>query len=142
MKTIKRPKQKYNLVEVIWDDATSLSQGWKEREDFDKEEIKPEIVLSVGFLVKQSDDYLILAMDTDGDGDHASRSQIPMGMVRKLKIIRKADKNGPSKATTTTSAGRDRFITPTGEFPNGRQDEPHGDELRPERPIKRNAGQT
>lgn len=79
------------MVEIIWDDATSLSQGWKEAAEFDKESIKPEIVLSVGFIVKETVDYIILAMDTDGDGDHASRSQIPMGMIRKIKVLRKAD---------------------------------------------------
>ena len=88
---VRRPKQKYNLCEVIWDDATSLSQGWKNPEEFAKEPIKPEIVLSVGFVVKETEDYLILAMDTDSDGDHASRSQIPKGMVRSMKVLRKAD---------------------------------------------------
>lgn len=88
---VKRPKQKYPLVEVIWDDATSLSQGWKNPEEWEKEPIKPEIVLSVGFVVKETEAYLILAMDTDSDGDHASRSQIPKGMVRSVKILRKAD---------------------------------------------------
>lgn len=88
---LKRPAQKYPLVEVWWDDATSISQGWQTKEVFDKEEIKPEIVLSVGFLVKDAEAHIILAMDTDGDGDHASRSQIPKGMVRHMKILRKAE---------------------------------------------------
>ncbi len=108
MKNLKRPNQKYPLVEVIWDDATSISQGWKNKEEFDKELIKPEIVLSVGFLVKDSTEHIILAMDTDSDGDHASRSQIPKGMIKKIKILRKEDKdNGtttsPAVATTGSS---------------------------------------
>lgn len=98
----KRPTQKYPLVEVIWDDATSISQGWKNKEEFDKELIRPEIVMSVGFLVKDSAEHIILAMDTDSDGDHASRSQIPKGMIKKIKILRKEDK--PNDGTNTSPA--------------------------------------
>jgi len=106
MKNLKRPRQLYPLVEVIWDDATSLSQNWENKDEFAKKPLKPEIVLSVGFLVKESDDYLVLAMDTDSDGDHASRSQIPKGMVRKLKILRKEDKdNGTSTSPTVAATG-------------------------------------
>lgn len=100
---LKRPKQKYPLVEVIWDDATSLSQGWKNKDEFAKEELVPEIVLSVGFVVKETDDHLILAMDTDSDGDHASRSQIPKGMIKKIKVLKKADLEAQNKTSTDHS---------------------------------------
>ena len=50
------------------------------------------LALSVGFLVYQDKDHVVLALDTDGQGHHNGRAQIPTGMVKKIKILRKADK--------------------------------------------------
>ena len=86
--TIRRPFQKYPLVEVIWDDAAGLKDGWKATHEMPD----PCIALSVGFLVRESDDHIIIAQDTDAEGSHNGRTQIPRGMVKKIRVIRKADK--------------------------------------------------
>lgn len=81
----KRPKQQYPLVEVIWDDAAGLRHGWMD----EKEELKPQLVLSVGFLIQETDDHIVIAMDTDQEGAHNGRSQIPRGMIKHMKILKK-----------------------------------------------------
>jgi hypothetical protein len=91
MSKSKRPNQSYPLVEVWWDDAAALTHGWKTKEEFERESIKPEIMISVGFLLKETEDHVIIAMDLDKDGASNQRSQIPKGMMRKLKILRPAD---------------------------------------------------
>ena len=51
----------------------------------------PQIALSVGFLVKETDDHIQIAQDTDADGAHNGRSQIPRGMVKRMKVLRKKE---------------------------------------------------
>lgn len=88
---VKRPTQTYSLVEVIWDDAAALTHGWKTKEEFDKESVIPELMISVGFLIKETPEHIIIAMDVDRDGGSNQRSQIPRSMVKNIRIIRKAD---------------------------------------------------
>jgi hypothetical protein len=117
-----------------------MPSGWIEAKE--EIEVKPCIVLSVGFLVKETEDHLIIATDTS-NGGHNSRSQIPKGMIKKIKVIRKGDKkDGPSKAATTTDSRGDGLSPPTGQLLDRRQDESNGNELRPERPIKRSTSGT
>ena len=85
MKT-KRPKQPFPLVEVIWDDATALD-GWSSGD----EDIKPCLVLSVGFLVQKTKAHIILAQDIAHDKSRCGRGQIPRGMVKKINVLRKKD---------------------------------------------------
>jgi hypothetical protein len=85
---LRRPRQKFPLVEVWWDDATGLKAGWTQELD----EIEFALVLSVGFLIKETEGHIIIAQDIDSDGAHNSRSQIPSGMIKKMKVLRNADK--------------------------------------------------
>ena len=50
------------------------------------------MALSVGFLLHKDKDHYVIALDTDEHGSHNGRSQIPTGMVKKVKVLRKADK--------------------------------------------------
>lgn len=88
---MKRPYQKYPLVEIWWDDATHLEMGWKTQEEFKKEALHPEIVMSVGFLIAETQDHVVLAMDVDKEGQHNQRGQIPRSMVKKIIVRRKSD---------------------------------------------------
>lgn len=87
IKKVKRPFQHYDLVEVVWDDAAGLRDGWTAKH----EKVNPYIALSVGFLIHEEGNHIIIAQDTDGDGSHNGRTQIPRGMVKKMKILRKKD---------------------------------------------------
>ena len=86
--SIKRPHQGFPLLEVIWDDASELTAGWTD----EIEKTEPALALSVGFLINKTKDHLVIAMDIDEQGHHNGRSQIPIGMVKKIKVLRKADK--------------------------------------------------
>lgn len=83
----KRPFQHYDLVEVIWDDAAGLKDGWKATH----ESLDPYIALSVGFLLRDTGEHILIAQDTDENGSHNGRTQIPRGMVKVIKVLRKKD---------------------------------------------------
>ena len=87
MSKLKRPEQHYDLYEVWWDDAAGLRHGWMDR----TEPLKPQMVISVGFLIREGVDHIIIASDTDEEGAHNGRTQIPRGMVKKMRLIRKKD---------------------------------------------------
>ena len=84
---VKRPQQQWDLVEVVWDDAAALTAGWQQEIDDEG----PHLALSVGFLIRDSKDHIIIAQDIDDEGHHNGRSQIPRGMVKHMKILRKKD---------------------------------------------------
>jgi len=84
---LKRPKQHYDLVEVVWDDASGLRNGWAGKAEM----VEPQMALSVGFLILDAPEHIRLAQDTDAEGSHNGRSQIPRGMVKKIRVLRKKD---------------------------------------------------
>jgi hypothetical protein len=79
---------KFDLVEVTWDDASSLEHGWVDPAD---EKPQPQLVKTVGFLVNESEHYLVIASTTDGNWVNG-RFQIPKGMVRSCKPLRRKRK--------------------------------------------------
>ncbi len=86
MTKVVRPKQHYDMVEVWWDDASGFRHGWFGKLDA----LEPQMALSVGFLIRETDDHIMIASDTDSEGNHNGRTQIPRGMVKRLKILKKA----------------------------------------------------
>ena len=89
MKKVKRPTQHFDLVEVIWDDASGIRHGWIAK----SETAEAYVALSVGFLIRETDDHITICQDTDCEGSSNGRSQIPKGMVKKIKILRRKDAN-------------------------------------------------
>lgn len=87
---VERPHQHFNLVEVTWDDASGLRHGWATKQEMPE----PALALSVGFLILETKDHIIIAQDTDSEGSHNGRSQIPRGMVKRIKTLRKKDTDG------------------------------------------------
>lgn len=79
----KKKAYKYNLVEVIWDDAES-DYGW---EELPEDELKPKLVTTVAFLIKESEHHILLASSYD---DHMTnnRMQIPRGMIKDFKVLK------------------------------------------------------
>lgn len=92
-KRMKRPEQHYDLYEVWWDDAAGLRHGWMDR----TETPKAQMVISVGFLVIDTPDHIIIAQDTDDMGAHNGRTQIPRGMVKYMKLLRRKDVQKPKE---------------------------------------------
>ena len=85
-KSLKEPKKidkfRYPLVIVIWDDAES-DDGWEEAPT----ELEPALATSVGFLVRQTKDYLLLAQSYD-NGHTNGRFQIPKVNIKEMKEIK------------------------------------------------------
>ena len=77
------------MVEVVWNDASELTSGWSAEIE---EKDEPALALSVGFLIRDTKEHIVIAQDTDPAGHHNGRSQIPRGMVKSLKVLRKKDK--------------------------------------------------
>ena len=86
-KKLKRPFQHFDHIEVWWDDASELEQGWEK--DFDSTEY--QLALTRGFNVFEDEEHLVLCLDCDGKGFHNGRSQIPKGMIKYRKVLRKKD---------------------------------------------------
>jgi hypothetical protein len=84
---VKRPRQHFDMVEVWWDDAAGLRHGWAAK----SETLEPVLALSVGFLIQETQEHIRIAQDTDTEGSHNGRTQIPRGMVRRMKVLRKKD---------------------------------------------------
>lgn len=80
------PLLRFQIVEVIWDDAAAHKPEWT-----DEVEIGNNLVRSVGYLVYCKRDCVVIAQDLDTDGEHNGRTQIPRGMVKKMTILRKKD---------------------------------------------------
>lgn len=82
---MKRPQQHFDLVEVLWDDASGIRHGWAAK----SEKVEAYVAMSVGWLIKETPDHIIIAQDTDDEGSHNGRSQIPRGMVKKIRVLKK-----------------------------------------------------
>lgn len=79
------------VVEVEWIDASSYSgRGWLTHES--AVDYKPFKVLSSGYLLRKDDAVVILGINKDPNGSYSVLMEIPRGMVRKIKTIRKAIK--------------------------------------------------
>jgi hypothetical protein len=85
----------YSVVEILWEDAHAEPPGPKTHEDIDK--IEPCFNTSVGYLMRQTREHVILAgeFSIEPDGTHVFRDliRVPKGMVRKTTIVAKG-KNG------------------------------------------------
>lgn len=76
-----------NIEVITWKDATS-EYGWREPDEI---EIKPAINKSAGFLVKENDDGVIIAMDyCPADGDYNSTGYIPKSLIISRVTMRAA----------------------------------------------------
>lgn len=80
---------KYPVVVIIWDDAETAG-GWEEI----PEEIKPAIATSMGFLIKESDDHVLIASSYD-ERHVNGRLQIPRGMIKQITYLVKNERKKP-----------------------------------------------
>jgi hypothetical protein len=72
-------------IEVVkWHDAGGDQDGWKPTEDVD--DINP-VITSVGWVVKETERNVTLAMDWADDGDTNTRGRIPKGMIISREVI-------------------------------------------------------
>jgi hypothetical protein len=69
---------------ITWRDAGGEQGGWQSPEEVD--DVNP-IIQSVGWVVKETDNNVTLAMDLSDDGDTHTRGRIPKGMIVTRQII-------------------------------------------------------
>jgi len=100
LKKFKAPAIHYPLVLIVWDDAAGFRHGWTSKD----EPLVPQLAVSVGFLIQETEHHILIAQDTDGDGAHNGRGQIPKGMVRSMKILKKANMPKPSEGARVNNA--------------------------------------
>ena len=75
--TGRRKKYPFQLVEVHWKEAQT-GHGWEHEEDLT---VEIPIVITVGFLIKENDDGLVIASSVGTDRHSNARITIPKGMV-------------------------------------------------------------
>ena len=73
-----------DIVLIEWEDASSLEHGWVDTE----EPTEAQMASTVGFLVLNTDERVVVATTTDGRWVN-TRFQIPKGMVRSMKVIKR-----------------------------------------------------
>ena len=79
-------KEKYKIVEVEWLDAQSGFSSPLTIEDLEREE--PVHTFSVGYLLKEDEDKIILGFMMFGDeGVFKHWQLIPKGMIKKILIV-------------------------------------------------------
>lgn len=74
---------RFPLVLIHWHDAYSPS-GWQTLDDIKK--IKPELVITVGFIIEQSKDKLTIAASVSGN-DFGEVITIPKKWIFKRKML-------------------------------------------------------
>ena len=79
----RKPKFPFPLVHVEWKDAQT-SHGWELADDL---EVEIPIVTTVGFLVKENDQGLLIASSVGADRHSNARIVIPIGMVISRKEL-------------------------------------------------------
>ena len=79
-------KEKYRIVEVEWLDAQSGFSSPLTIEELEREE--PVHTLSVGYLLKEDDEKVILGFMMFGDeGVFKHWQLIPKGMIKKMRTM-------------------------------------------------------
>jgi hypothetical protein len=77
------------IVKVVWLDTNEVSDGtWQSKEDLLRS--KPCSIDSIGYLILENQDYVIISADKDSynQDDLFGRSQvIPKGVIQEIKDI-------------------------------------------------------
>jgi len=77
---------KFPLVEIRWDDAET-SGGWEQATDLAPKHAE---AITVGFLVAETADHVVIANTVGEDGSTNGRIQIPSKMILKRRTMRGA----------------------------------------------------
>jgi len=78
--------KKLNIVEVVWFDAQSSLEPMSIKDM--KQRLKPQLTKSIGYLAKETEDYIVLVFMDFGNGIYKHWQVIPVGMIKSKKILR------------------------------------------------------
>lgn len=76
----------FDLVRLEWDDAQT-DTGWLDHGEI---ETGTALAITIGFLVKETAEHVVVASTVGEDGSTNGRIQIPKKMILKRRVIRKA----------------------------------------------------
>lgn len=73
------------LVELVWFDAET-THGWETDEEVNSENVP---IITVGFLIKKTEDLIVIASSIDKETGNQSngRIKVPIGMVQSIKEL-------------------------------------------------------
>jgi len=73
-------------VEVTWIDAT-LKQGWLSLQQAEKFAKTPLVVQTMGWLIEENKDNIVLGMGVDSEDDFHELFKIPRGCIKKIQRL-------------------------------------------------------
>lgn len=85
---------KRKIVEVKWFDAQSTTDQMSIKEI---EEFKPVKSHSIGYLIEDNKEYIVLGFTDFGEEDLKHIQVIPRGMIEEINIIRKEELKNANK---------------------------------------------
>lgn len=78
------------LVRVVWEDVASTAP-WKEEREVDEWLKKPSYVIEVGYVVRKTTKYLVLAsergIEDDTPTDWGNLTKIPRALIRSIRRL-------------------------------------------------------
>jgi hypothetical protein len=82
-------QSKHKIVKIVWIDSASYS-GWHSSQDILEIGEKPEVVITIGFLIKETKETYVIAHSTDEDVGYCGVLEIPKVCVKgKIEEIKK-----------------------------------------------------
>lgn len=91
---LRKPQAPFPLVEIVWDDTVGHEDKWQEDAPLDF-----WLITSVGYLIKETEDHYMLVMDIAPDGQWNGGSQIPKGVVKFFKVLKRGRASKVKKAS-------------------------------------------
>ena len=76
-----------NVVSVYWVDSCGFDSGWVNNDELDS--LKPKEITTVGHLVEESNDYVLIA-PTIGDDQNFGSLCIPKCSLLKINILKES----------------------------------------------------
>lgn len=86
--TTSRSEKTPKMVLVDWVDSTSFNaQRWRDREE--SKQLTPAKIQSVGFVLAESKEHIVLTGSLDGEEGHASGCHtIPRGCITRMRRLK------------------------------------------------------
>lgn len=78
---------KGDIIEITWKDSHAI-YGWHELED-----LTPSVIVSVGYVLKEEEDHVVLVSSNSDSANHFTALSIPPGCICDTSILKKAERS-------------------------------------------------
>ncbi len=103
-----KKKKSPDLFIVTWSDISSRAD-WVDEEEVDK--AAPEVCLTVGWIIRDSPDQIVIADSVTESGDWGGITVIPKSVIKKKKILRGARPQSFLSLAPTVRRAKSRAIS-------------------------------